>query len=93
MPIGNIGFRFVDKFSGGSFFGGRVFGIQYNDKRNCKFYEDGDIHNYTLYSMQAYSTKQIDLYNDNEEEFSRYNWRDEDDDGNGDDGSYSNEPE
>ena len=45
IPIGDIKFRFIKKFSGGSFFSGQVVGIQSNDKRKCKFDDDGDIHN------------------------------------------------
>ena len=33
IPIGDAGFRFIKKFAGGSFFSGRVVGIQSNDKR------------------------------------------------------------
>ena len=48
IPIGDVGFMFIMKFSGGSFFGGRVVGIQSNDKRKCNFDEGGDIRNYKI---------------------------------------------
>ena len=38
--IGDIRFRFMKKFSGRSLFSGRVVGIKYNEKYNCKFEED-----------------------------------------------------
>ena len=56
IPSGNVEFRFINKFSDGCFFSGRVVGVQYNDKRKCKFDEDGDIHNYILYRLKYYST-------------------------------------
>ena len=77
IPIGNIGFRFIKKFSGGYFFSGQVVGIQSNDKRKCKFDEYGDIQNYTLDQQQAYSTKQTYVYNDNYKEGSRDNCSDD----------------
>ena len=66
-PFGNIRFRFINKFSGGSFFSGRFVGIQANDKRKCRFDDDVDIHNYTLDQLQAYYTNQTYVYNDNDE--------------------------
>ena len=51
ISTGYLGFSFIKKFSGRYFFSGRVFGIQSNDKRKCKFDEDGDIHNYTLNNL------------------------------------------
>ena len=66
IPIGDIRFSFIKKFYGGSFFSGQVVGIQSNDKRKCKFDEDGDIHNWTLDHLQAYSAKQTAVYNDND---------------------------
>ena len=84
IPVGNIRFRFIKKFSGGSFFSGRVFAIQSNDKRKCNFDEDGDIHNYTLNQLQAYSTKQTSVYNENYEECRINNSSDYDNEGNGD---------
>ena len=65
IPISNFIFRFIKNFAVKSFFSGRVVGIQSNYKRKCRFDEDGDIHNYTLDQLQAYSTKQTYVYNDN----------------------------
>ena len=67
IPIGNVRFRFINKFSGGYIFNGRVVDIQSNGKRKCKFDENGDIHNYTLNQLQDYSTNHTAVYNDNDE--------------------------
>ena len=91
-PFGNIGFRFMKKISVRSFFIGRVVGIQSNEKRKCKFDEDGDIHNYTLDQLQAYSINHTYVYNDNDEEISSNNVRDDSDEGNGDNNNNANEP-
>ena len=85
IPIGNIRYRFIKNFSGGSFFSGWVVGIQSNNKRKCKFDEYGDIHNYTLNQLQAYSTKQTAVYNGNDGEDINDNVGDDDDEGNGGD--------
>ena len=90
--IGDIILRFINNFAGGSFFSGQVAGIQSNEKRKCKFDEDVYIHNYTLYKLQAYSTNQTVVYNDNDKEDSSNNASDDDDEGNRHDENDANEP-
>ena len=92
IPISNIEFRFIRKISSRYFFSGRVVGIKSNDKRKYKFDENGDIHNYTLDQLQAYSTKQTALYNKNNKKISSNNGIDGYNEGNGDDANDANEP-
>ena len=61
--------------------------------RKCKFDEDGDIQNYTLDHLKAYSTKQKTVYNDNEndKECCSGNASNDNFGGNSDDNNDSNE--
>ena len=92
IPIVNVGFRFIKKFAGWSFFSGRVFGSQSNYMCKCKFDENGDPHNYTLDQLQYYYIKHKAVYNDNYEEGSRDNGSNDNNEGNGDNNNEANEP-
>ena len=79
IPIGDTGFRFINNFSDGYFFSGRVLGIQYIYKSKCNFNQYGDINNYTLNQLQTHSTKHIAVYNNNDEKGVSNNGRDDND--------------